>query len=600
VAEIINIPADLTLIIDDDELRTLETTAVAEFDRLRGEKVTPESLELMTGLAQGIERIRSEFAAREARARDAADAQARQMAKQQAVLESRVFGNGGTQGDGEGEPDGHKVGNDPGIDTEGIAAAAARGAMGALITAMGSPGTAEVLTAAAKRQAASLAQGARHAPTVTIPARRLSVKASVDIPGIARDSDLPTLDDLVRAFHRRAKGMPVTRDGRGREELVASIRNEYENVADDRDPPKQIQALFDRLTRREQAQALVAGGGWCAPSEIRYDFFNIAAIDGLVDLPTFGVSRGGIRFPTSPSLADVYTNPTALVPFGGGAGMTSGTMPFLWTETDDIATVTGNPNKPTIRVPCPSFNEARLECYGISVTAGNLTDDAYPEATANFLKLVLAAHAHAQNGRYLAQMVALSTNAASGVGAFAGVIGAPVTNQVLGAVGLAATDYRARFGMGQDDVLEVIFPDWIKEMIRADLAYRTNVNFLDITDAQITALFTARGIRPQFVNDWQVRGTGQPGNPNAFLNTWPTQVEFMLYAAGTFLLGNGMTLDLGVVRDSVLNAENDFTAAWSEECHLLIRYGHASWRYFVPIDISGAPPATLALSADRL
>ncbi len=35
-----------------------------------------------------------------------------------------------------------------------------------------------------------------------------------------------------------------------------------------------------------------------------------------------------------------------------------------------------------------------------------------------------------------------------------------------------------------------------------------------------------------------------------------------------------MTLNLGVVRDSVLNAENDHTALWTEECHLIAKVGH--------------------------
>ena len=52
-----------------------------------------------------------------------------------------------------------------------------------------------------------------------------------------------------------------------------------------------------------------------------------------------------------------------------------------------------------------------------------------------------------------------------------------------------------------------------------------------------------------------------------------------LYAAGTVARGNGMTLDLGVVRDSTLNARNDFTAAWMEECHLIARFGHEVREY---------------------
>src|SRR3546814_13655235 len=95
-------------------------------------------------------------------------------------------------------------------------------------------------------------------------------------------------------------------------------------------------------------QALVAGGGWCAPSEIRYDFFNIACEDGMIDLPTVGISRGGIQFPVSPSLADALGGGTA---FGGFAATFSNTSnPWLWTEADYILTVTGATNQPCLRV----------------------------------------------------------------------------------------------------------------------------------------------------------------------------------------------------------------------------------------------------------
>jgi hypothetical protein len=61
----------------------------------------------------------------------------------------------------------------------------------------------------------------------------------------------------------------------------------------------------------------------------------------------------------------------------------------------------------------------------------------------------------------------------------------------------------------------------------------------------------------------------------------------MIYAAGTFIKGNGLRLDLGVVRDSTLNETNDFTAAWSEECHLVAKVGHESRRYTIALNVAG-------------
>jgi hypothetical protein len=81
---------------------------------------------------------------------------------------------------------------------------------------------------------------------------------------------------------------------------------------------------------------------------------------------------------------------------------------------------------------------------------------------------------------------------------------------------------------------------------------------------------------------------------------WPDQVDYMLYAPGTFVRGNGLTLDLGVVRDSVLNSENDHTAAWSEECHLVARVGPESRVYRTEISVRGLYENTPAAFADRL
>jgi hypothetical protein len=289
-------------------------------------------------------------------------------------------------------------------------------------------------------------------------------------------------------------------------------------------------------------------------------------------LPTFGVQRGGVQFPVSPSLADVFTG-----------SFTNATNPWLWTEADDILTVTGAPNKPCVRVTCPTWADRRLECYGICLTAGNLTDSAYPEATRNHLSLLMSAHYHAMNQRFLQTMVALSTAAIAFPTGSCGSIASDLPDRVA----IAAQDYRTRYGLCDDDVLEVILPRWVRDMIRGDLARRGgDAAYLTMTDAQINALFNIRRTRVQWVGDWQVRASGYPGFSSALTN-WPASVQFMIYAAGTFVRGNGMSLDLGIVRDSVLNAENDHTAAWSEECHLIARFGHESRLYTSPICAGG-------------
>lgn len=577
--ELFSAPSDLTLTSDAD-LAELETRGVAEFDRVSSlDGVDPETLQYAMRVTEDLDRIRAELRVREVRAEQQASLQQNRVADQLSQLQARVHGTAAAQAAAE---------QAPAIDAEAIAAAAARGVTAGMAQLMmdrrgGTVRPDEI----ARRATASLAETAQHAPAAQVPQQRLAVTASVDIPGVARGEGLTSLTALAEVTSRKAKSMPVTQ-GTPSEQLVASVRNEFEHSVDDRSKRGEMRDLISFLTGPDKQAALVAGGGWCAPSETRYDFFNIACESGLIDLPTFGVTRGGIEYPVSPSLADALSGGTAFAGFAATLSNTS--TPFLWTEADDIAAATGSPTKPCIRVPCPDFDEERLEAYGYCLTAGNLTDDAYPEATANTLRLLMSAHAHVINARLLALMLARSTSATSITGGAATDAAAP---RLYNAVGLAATDYRARYGMCIDDVLEVVFPYWVRDVIQADLAWKAGVELGDIPIEEVNRYFTARNIAVQWVNDWQVRGASQFGNATK-MQAWPTTVDFLIYAAGTFVHGQGMTLDLGVIRDSVLNETNDHTAAWSEEAHLIAKVGHESRRYTVGFNVNGSTSALLS------
>lgn len=577
--ELFSAPPDLTL-VNDQDLRELEDKCVNEFNRVNSaEEIEDENVQYAFKLADTLDEIRAELATRDVRAQRLAEQARVRQADQMSALQTRVHG----------ATDAILTKSAvAGIGAEDIARETAKGVTAALVSLLGEQRRGAFGADAVQRATASLSATARVAPVPILPAAKLSITASVDIPGLSSGGELSSLESLGDAFSRKAKALPVSRIGStDNGHTVATIRNHFDHTVDDRTSPAQVGELIRHMVRPEAKQSLLAAGGWCAPSEIRYDFFNIACEDGLIDLPTFGVTRGGIQFPVSPSLADALgTNALGgfAVPFSNSS------VPFLWTEADDIATITGSPNKPCLRVPCPDFEEERLECYGICLTAGNLTDDAYPEATQNTLQLLISAHARAMNARLIALMVAQSS-APIATGEFAGggtpATAKPAFQQFLSGIDLGATDYRERYGMCMDDILEVIIPSWVRSVLRADLAWRNGVDLLSVSNAEINQFFTDRNLRVQWVSDWQVRGAGQFGNATP-MTAWPTTADVMIYAAGTFLHGNGMSLDLGVIRDSVLNAENDFTAAWSEECHLIARVGHESRQYRITFSVMGA------------
>jgi hypothetical protein len=581
-------PDDLT-VVSDEELQNLETEGVAEFDRVHGiADYTPAMVEYAMQLRVDLDRIKAELSARKVRADATAAAQKARNERQMAELKEAVHGAP------EGTPEGAaQAARSEAERDDAIAAAAARGTTTALVNILGDRRGGTSLTEAGARAVASLGATAAVTPRPKVPAEKLAITAS------GNGQELPSLAALAQAFTDKAKDVPSTQLGsRAPRYSVARIRNSFAHTVDDRVNPFEVEEIWRDLTSPEKTQALVAGGGWCAPNEIMYGFFNIAdAPTGLIDLPTVGVTRGGIQFPVSPAIGDTFFTAggsNAATGFGGFAvPFSNASDPWLWSETDDILTVTGSVNKPTLRVPCSTFSAARLEAYGLSVTAGNLTDSAYPEQTQNFIRLLRAAYAHAINARLISLMLA-STTAQTNVPA-AGT--QPAFPTILDSLEMAATDYRNKYAMADDAVLEAVYPRWILAVMRADLAWRSNVERESVNDAQLRAWFTDRGVRAQFVSDWQVRGANQFGRTSAMMTAWPTAVQFMLYAAGTFLHGQGMSLDLGIVRDSLLNAENDFTAAWAEETHLVAKVGHEARLYTTNYNVNGAGSAGIAAGA---
>ena len=561
--EAVAFPEDLNG-LSNEELNALESQTLSEFDSLvaLGDEITDDGITELEGLATRIEALSTH---RQSRVAAATQRTGKVAAAAERAAQAKALGDVAKAAAAAAVANTTPEEPEPVEDPEPAAP---------------EPEAVPVVAGGARttpRVSPSLAAAQNAAPPVPERGRPdLQIVAASPTSGVHIGQNFSDMDQLVAAVQSYSRGMAVTH-GQPSFATIATIANEYEEVIDgDRATVQEFEAMARRLRTPERTEALVAGGGWCAPSETKYNFFNIACSDGVVDLPTFGVKRGGIRFPISPSLASVFTG-----------AFTNATNPWLWTEADDILTVTGSVNKPCVRVPCATMDERRLECYGICLTAGNLTDNAWPEATKNYLSLLMSAHTRAMNTRYLGQMVALSSSAITFVTGVGGS-GEAISADLPDAVAIAAVDYRTYYGMCQDDVLEVILPYWVREAIRSDLGRRTGVDLTQVSDAEINALFTVRNVRIQWVADWQVRATGQPGQAAATaLTYWPDTVQFMIYAAGTFMLGNGMNLDLGVVRDSVLNAENDHTAAWMEECHLIAKIGHESRLYTVPVCVAG-------------
>ncbi len=319
--------------------------------------------------------------------------------------------------------------------------------------------------------------------------------------------------------------------------------------------------------------SLVASGGWCAPSEVLYDLLEGESRDGLLSLPEVGVSRGGIMFTKGPTYQEIYDK-----------------IGFTFTEQDDIdgtyepGALPTDPNvvgpKPCYHIECPEFEEARLDVAGLCITAGLLMQRSYPEVLARTLRGALIAHDHKMSATFINEMVAGSTPVvlpAPQVGALA---------PLLTAIELQTEHYRYVQRLSRSTTLEAIFPFWVHGAVRSDLSRRLGVELISVSDSTIDGWFRDRGISPQFVYDWQpLTGTADT------FTEWPTEVSFLLYAAGTWVRGSSDVITLDTIYDSVMLGTNDFTALFTEEGWFVAKRGHDSRVVTVSIATDGATHA---------
>lgn len=317
-----------------------------------------------------------------------------------------------------------------------------------------------------------------------------------------------------------------------------------------------------------------AGTGWCAPSEVIYDLCELESSDGMLDIPEIGVNRGGIKYTTGPDFSSIYS----------GAGY------FHYTEAQIISGVT----KPTMSVPCPSFTDTRLEADGLAIQTDLLQLRGYPELIARFVRGAMVAHAHKINSFMINALVAGSTALTLPSGTTSHTPGAGTTwatdhsvvTTLLTALDMAIMDYKYRQRMALNSTLEVVMPYWALAWIRSDIARKqfydadsTNDQF-NLTMERINSWLAVRGARVQWVYDWQDASYwaayptgapsawqqfGQSSTSTDFVQDFPHTLQFLLYAAGTWVRGNADIITLDTVYDSTLLSQNKTTQLFTEQ-----------------------------------
>lgn len=521
------------------ELTKLQDSIVKEFDKVDKKKdKSAADVEILDALVLANDQVAGEQTARA----DAAAA-SEERAKE---LRAKMHPEGGepaatdpAEGDGEGEGgEGEGDGEGDGVTdpaTQGIAA----GATPPAAPAPAAPALPSLSTLNSRRPG-------RPAETGPVATRaKARTVAGYNGRGLQINAPVPTVEAfnalMADKVQQLLRGKPT-----GEKFLVASILTDY--------PTERFLDMdLDRNEGKVQAvasvPALLASGGVCGPVGVDYDIMVLSSDEQPLgdSLPKFGGDRGGVRYITPPTFAGVGASATA-----------------VWTEATDASP--GGQTKPVQTISCGAVLEAYVDAIPTRLKFGNMQERFFPELVAANTRLAMANAARVIELNRLAKISASSTLVSSGQ-----LLGA--SRDLLATLdqALAAMRYRSR--LDRTVPIRAVYPDWAKDMFRADfareLAHAQDGDFvsLSVSDEQIEQLFKNRGVNVTWLLDGQALVTAAPSqvfqgfgaqNANTTLLGWPTEMSWWLFPEGSFQLIDGGQMDFGVIRDSTLDATNDY------------------------------------------
>lgn len=391
------------------------------------------------------------------------------------------------------------------------------------------------------------AMAARKGRAVDSPERsragRSVLVAAAGMHGIAPGEAIADRYELAEHMAATLTRMDRSAPPRGRVLLASASWSypEHRQLTDDADRNWRI---VDRICH---PMALVASGGICQPVNVDYAVPTWATAERPLrdGLPGFQATRGGLRYVTPPTVGDLAAATT------------------VWTEATDADP--GDATKPVLQVVCGTEETVLLDAVPTRLQFGNMQSRFAPEQVAANTDLAIAAAARiAENnllGLIAAQCVADVTSAV--------VLGA--TRDLLTVVGQAAAGLRSLHRISSTMMLTAVLPAWARELLRVDLAREIghaqtdSWNSLALTDDQVDELLRARGVNPI----WHLDGQAADGEvyPNQYfgtqsassaVNPFPAKLVWYLFPEGAIQFLDGGRLDLGVVRDSVLDSTNDY------------------------------------------
>jgi hypothetical protein len=564
--------------LDPEALAAVVEAARAEAEGIDVATVTSEDVDRINALGDAVEvaeaRLQQIEQDEQAR-RDAASAALQRLQRPADGPEDGEDAEDGEDGDAEGDEEGAQQQGTP----EPVAASGSRPA-GRRTTVLPRPGSGGM------GSGSSPSTRTGQAPAYAAPRATNALLASAGLESLGLNSGTPidTSRQLGDAFGLR---LDAIRRGHGSgadgEHLtVATVRTTFpedrmlrENAVDRNTPL--VAAAVSRenlLAAGEQAAgtgAIVAAGGLCGPIESLNDVPVLGSTARPVRdaLANFGAERGGVRWREHLSFGDM----AAAVGF--------------WTLADDEAAgdpannVGGDytgPVKPCAEVLCPGEVEAYVEAVTLCLLFRNASARFDPEGTAANITAAQIAHARIAENRLLAQLGALSTTVTGGE-----VLGA--LRDLLVWIDQLLAQYRSFYRLDDAVALRMVLPQWVRNLLRADLTrgMAGDLDAIAVADATIAGWFQTRGVNITWHLDGLPARAAAAGVAPAVpaqaygaftaagaVAAFPAAIECLLWVEGDMLHLDGGTLDLGVVRDSTLNARNEyktFSESWEGVAH---------------------------------
>lgn len=419
---------------------------------------------------------------------------------------------------------------------------------------------------------------AAHRPRAARSADRPVVTAAAGIPGVSGElTSAEQVGMAVTEVHRTSV-MTATPAADGQRVPVLSVRTPYPLA-------RQITRAMspEAVTAAVQAavgemRSIVASGGVCGPAAPYYEQSVIARSsrpirDALVQ---FSAPRGSVSYVPPPVLADIGTS-------GGSPDQAIDVI----TNAEDVS----NTAKAYQLFDCNSASTATVQAITSRTRFGNLPQRSHPELVAAYVDNAAVMHDRIAEQQLLTAIDTAST-AVSDTNAGGNDIG--VARDFVKSVNNLATRARSKHRMMFTDRLQVIAPMWLAAAIQSDHAlgaYPLNGEAVPSV-AQVEAKLAALGV--DIV--WTPDGAGASevlSTPAASgtIDRFGTTVKWRLFHPGAHLFIDGGSLDLGLTRDSTLNASNQFEMQFETfEAHAFI--GHFSYVVTQTYCVSGGASGT--------